>query len=53
MKCILIHAQFFHLQTTLDDVCMIVFCSAVRNCILLGLSRMLLQSYSINLLSLT
>src|SRR6218665_1374666 len=41
------------MQTTLDDVCMIVFCSAVQNYIIFGLFRMLLQSYLINLLGLT
>jgi len=32
---------------------MIVFCNAVQNYIIFGLFRMLLQSYSINLLGLT
>src|SRR6218665_3933206 len=41
------------MQTTLDDVCMVVFCSAVQNYIIFGLFRMLLQSYSIYLLGLT
>jgi len=37
------------MQTTLDDVCMI-YCSAMQYYITLGLSRMLLQSYWLNLL---
>src|SRR6218665_2289743 len=41
------------MQTTLDDVCVIVLCNAVQNYIILGLFRMLVQSYSINFLGLT
>ena len=39
------------MQTTLDDVCMMVY-SAVQNYIILGLSKMLLQSYWITLFGL-
>jgi len=41
------------MQTTLDDVCMMVLCSVIQYYIIVGLFRMLLQSYWLNLLGLT